>query len=78
MQLSDFDYHLPEQLIAQHPPAERGASRLLHVAGQNRADLRFSDFIDHTSPGDVMVFNDTRVIKARLFGEKPAAARSRR
>lgn len=75
MQLSDFDYHLPERLIAQHPPAERGASRLLRVAGHERANLRFTDFIDQVSPGDVMVFNDTRVIKARLFGEKASGGK---
>lgn len=70
MLLSDFDYDLPESLIAQHPPAERGTSRLLHVDGENRTDLMFADFIQQVRAGDVMVFNDTRVIKARLFGEK--------
>jgi S-adenosylmethionine:tRNA ribosyltransferase-isomerase len=70
MLLSDFDYVLPESLIAQHPPVERGSSRLLHVDGQNRTDLVFEDFLMQMHAGDVMVFNDTRVIKARLFGEK--------
>ncbi|RMC97916.1 tRNA preQ1(34) S-adenosylmethionine ribosyltransferase-isomerase QueA [Aquitalea palustris] len=75
MLLSDFDYHLPEHLIAQHPPAVRGASRLLHVAGTSLADGQFADFAAHVSAGDVMVFNDTRVIKARLFGEKASGGK---
>lgn len=70
MLISEFDYTLPEALIAQHPPASRGASRLLHVEGARLTDLMFADFAAHVAPGDVMVFNDTRVIKARLFGEK--------
>ncbi|HJV05817.1 MAG TPA: tRNA preQ1(34) S-adenosylmethionine ribosyltransferase-isomerase QueA [Chromobacteriaceae bacterium] len=75
MQLSDFDYDLPERLIAQHPPAVRGSSRLLHVDGLALTDLQFADFIDLVSAGDVMVFNDTRVIKARLFGEKASGGK---
>lgn len=70
MLLSDFDYNLPESLIAQYPPEVRGASRLLHVDGMVREDLMFEDFFRQVHAGDVMVFNDTRVIKARLFGEK--------
>ncbi|TCW33556.1 tRNA preQ1(34) S-adenosylmethionine ribosyltransferase-isomerase QueA [Gulbenkiania mobilis] len=75
MQLSDFDYHLPEALIAQHPPAERGRSRLMHVQGSRHTDLMFSDFDVLVEPGDVLVFNDTRVIKARLFGEKASGGK---
>ncbi|TDR73514.1 tRNA preQ1(34) S-adenosylmethionine ribosyltransferase-isomerase QueA [Paludibacterium purpuratum] len=70
MHISEFDYFLPERLIAQHPPTERGASRMLHVDGGALDDLMFADFFDQVQSGDVMVFNDTRVIKARLFGEK--------
>lgn len=70
MHISEFDYHLPEDLIAQHPPEVRGASRLLHVDGAGLADLAFADLLDRVEPGEVMVFNDTRVIKARLYGEK--------
>jgi len=70
MHISEFDYALPDHLIAQHPPATRGASRLLHVEGARLTDLMFDDFAAQLAPGDVMVFNDTRVIKARLFGEK--------
>lgn len=75
MLLSDFDYHLPDHLIAQHPPAVRGASRLLHVAGHTLSDGQFADFASLLAPGDVMVFNDTRVIKARLFGEKASGGK---
>ncbi|WP_028535843.1 tRNA preQ1(34) S-adenosylmethionine ribosyltransferase-isomerase QueA [Paludibacterium yongneupense] len=75
MQLSDFDYVLPESLIAQHPPLERGASRLLHVDGEHLEDRAFADFLELIAPGDVMVFNDTRVIKARLFGEKASGGK---
>ena len=75
MQLSDFDYHLPDELIAQHPPEHRGASRLLHVDGMTLADLAFPDILERLQSGDVMVFNDTRVIKARLFGEKASGGK---
>ena len=72
MQLSDFDYHLPEELIAQHPAAERTASRLLHLDGRTGElrDRMFRDVVDLLDPGDVLVVNDTRVIKARLRGRK--------
>ncbi|QNM96104.1 tRNA preQ1(34) S-adenosylmethionine ribosyltransferase-isomerase QueA [Chitinimonas koreensis] len=71
MLLSDFDYFLPESLIAQFPPAERGGSRLLHlpVAG-GLHDGRFADLPALLREGDLLVLNDTRVIKARLFGRK--------
>ncbi|WP_440026779.1 tRNA preQ1(34) S-adenosylmethionine ribosyltransferase-isomerase QueA [Chromobacterium amazonense] len=75
MQLSDFDYHLPEALIAQHPPAVRGASRLLHVDGMTLSDLTFADFPSRLQAGDLLVFNDTRVIRARLFGEKASGGK---
>ncbi|WP_189530812.1 tRNA preQ1(34) S-adenosylmethionine ribosyltransferase-isomerase QueA [Paludibacterium paludis] len=75
MQLADFDYHLPDRLIAQHPPAVRGQSRLLHVDGPNLTDGCFDDFLGRVSAGDVLVFNDTRVVKARLFGEKASGGR---
>ena len=72
MHLSDFDYVLPPELIAQHPAAERTASRLLHLDGRTGAiaDRRFADMVDLLDPGDVLVVNDTRVIKARLHGRK--------
>jgi S-adenosylmethionine:tRNA ribosyltransferase-isomerase len=72
MRLDDFDYDLPQDLIAQHPAPERGASRLLHLEGASGAlaDRRFRDITDLVAPGDVVVLNDTRVIKARLRGRK--------
>lgn len=74
--LDDFDYELPPELIAQTPAADRTASRLLHLDAQGGLhDRRFADLPGLLRPNDLLVFNDTRVIKARLFGEKAAAAR---
>jgi S-adenosylmethionine:tRNA ribosyltransferase-isomerase len=72
MRLDDFDYHLPQELIAQEPPAERGASRLLHLDGATGAltDRKFDDISALIAPGDIVVLNDTRVINARLRGRK--------
>ena len=72
MHLDDFDYVLPQELIAQRPAAERGASRLLHLDGASGAlaDGQFRDFASHVRRGDVIVLNDTRVINARLRGRK--------
>jgi S-adenosylmethionine:tRNA ribosyltransferase-isomerase len=66
----DFDFSLPPELIAQHPAAERSASRLLDGRGAVPVDRRFRDLASLLNPGDLLVFNDTRVIKARLFGRK--------
>ena len=65
-----FDFPLPPELIAQHPARERSASRLLHVDGPHLDDLRFTDLPGLLAPGDLLVFNDTQVIKARFFGQK--------
>lgn len=70
MQVSDFDYFLPESLIAQFPPSVRGASRLLHVNGSQLEDTLFCELPRLLRAGDLLVFNDTRVIKARMFGKK--------
>jgi S-adenosylmethionine:tRNA ribosyltransferase-isomerase len=73
VQAADFDYPLPPELIAQRPLPERSASRLLVVdaaAGQRR-DARFTDLPGLLAPGDLLVFNDTRVVPARLEGVKP-------
>jgi S-adenosylmethionine:tRNA ribosyltransferase-isomerase len=71
VRLSDFDYELPPELIAQHPPRERTASRLLHVDSEGALhDRRFPEIVDLVRPGDLLVANDTRVIKARLHGRK--------
>jgi len=70
--LSDFDYELPPELIAQHPAASRTASRLLHLDGKTGAmeDLQFPGIVSLLAPNDLLVVNDTRVIKARLHGHK--------
>ena len=77
MKLSDFDYELPPELIAQHPAAERSASRLLHLDGRSGEfhDRRFRDLPQLVNAGDVLVMNDTRVIKARLAGRKASGGR---
>jgi S-adenosylmethionine:tRNA ribosyltransferase-isomerase len=69
--LDDFDYHLPAELIAQTPARTRSGSRLLHVDGQRIDDRSFTDLPELVHAGDVLVFNDTRVINARLRGRKP-------
>ncbi|WP_245503536.1 tRNA preQ1(34) S-adenosylmethionine ribosyltransferase-isomerase QueA [Aquabacterium lacunae] len=68
--LSDFDFDLPEDLIAQEPAAERTASRLLDGTGAQPVDRIFKDLPSLLRRGDLLVFNNTRVIKARLFGQK--------
>jgi S-adenosylmethionine:tRNA ribosyltransferase-isomerase len=68
--LSDFDFDLPQELIAQTPLAERSASRLLHVDGDTCIDRVFTDIVSLLQSGDLLVFNDTRVLKARFFGIK--------
>ncbi len=77
MKTADFDYDLPDELIARHPLPDRGASRLLHVDGPagRHEDRRFAELPELVRPGDLLVFNDTRVIKARLFGEKATGGR---
>ncbi len=72
MQRTDFHYDLPEALIAQQPTAERAGSRLLVLDGHSGelTDSRFPDLLGLLRPGDLLVFNDTRVIPARLFGRK--------
>ena len=73
----DFDFELPERLIAQYPPAERDGARLLQLDGENGeyADRKFRDLVALLNPGDLLVFNDTRVIPARLFGRKATGGR---
>jgi S-adenosylmethionine:tRNA ribosyltransferase-isomerase len=68
--LGDFDFELPPELIAQHPAAERSGSRLLDGRGDAPVDRVFRDLPGLLEPGDLLVFNDTRVIKARLLGRK--------
>ena len=68
--VADFDFDLPPELIAQHPAAERTASRLLDASGEPPVDRVFRELPELLSPGDLLVFNNTRVIKARLYGVK--------
>src|SRR5437868_1329986 len=68
--LSDFDFALPPELIAQHPAAERSASRLLDGRGDTPVDRVFRELPVLLREGDLLVFNDTKVIKARLLGAK--------
>ena len=75
MQISDFDYALPDELIARYPAAERRASRLLEV-GPEIKDRQFADLPSRLSPGDLLVFNDTRVIPARLAAVKDTGGRA--
>src|ERR1041384_1693078 len=76
MLVSEFDYNLPGELIARHPPPQRSASRLLHLdASGALRDLAFTDLPSLVDARDVVVLNDTRVIKARLFGRKASGGR---
>lgn len=68
--LSDFNFDLPQELIAQTPLEKRSASRLLQVDGHTLTDSNFEALVDQLTPDDVLVFNDTRVLKARFFGIK--------
>src|SRR5262249_52204654 len=73
----DFEYELPQELIAQFPPAKRGASRLMHLDGTTGAcaDRMFRELPGLVGRGDVVVLNDTRVINARLLGRKKTGGR---
>jgi S-adenosylmethionine:tRNA ribosyltransferase-isomerase len=73
--LDDFDYVLPPELVAQSPAAERTGSRLLHVDGATLADLAFPDLVGLVAPNDVVVMNDTRVLRARVAGARPSGGR---
>lgn len=73
--LTDFDFHLPAELIAQHPVAERSASRLLDGRSTAAVDRIFRELPSLLQPGDLLVFNDTQVVKARLHGEKPSGGK---
>src|SRR6185503_11211368 len=76
MRVSEFDYALPPELIAQHPAERRTASRLLHLAADGAMrDLSFESLPGLVDARDTLVLNDTRVVKARLFGAKPSGGR---
>ena len=77
MRTIDFDFFLPDELIAQFPAKQRRDSRLLHLDGNtgNLSDQQFTDLPSWLQPGDLLIFNDTRVIKARLHGEKASGGK---
>tara|TARA_R110000744_G_scaffold51347_4_gene110596 strand:- start:44 stop:1102 length:1059 start_codon:yes stop_codon:yes gene_type:complete len=77
MRVADFSFELPEELIARYPKANRSASRLMTLNGNNgvRKDETFTDLIDHVKAGDLLVFNNTRVIPARMFGQKASGGK---
>ena len=76
MDISDFDFTLPDRLIAQHPPEVRGSSRLLvALPDMPLQDRVFGDLPDYIEAGDVLVFNNTKVMKARLFGQKESGGK---
>ncbi|MGF1749870.1 MULTISPECIES: tRNA preQ1(34) S-adenosylmethionine ribosyltransferase-isomerase QueA [Vibrio] len=77
MQVSDFHFDLPDELIARYPTAERSASRLLQLTGNTGevADKTFTDIASLVQPGDLLVFNNTRVIPARMFGRKASGGK---
>jgi len=73
--LNDFDFELPSELIAQHPATERSRSRLLDGASAKVVDRIFHELPGLLNPGDLLVFNDTKVVKARIFGEKASGGK---
>jgi len=73
--LSDFDFNLPPERIAQFPLPDRSASRLLHLDGKDLHDRQFTDIIDQLQAGDLLVMNNTRVLKARFFGVKDSGGK---
>lgn len=70
MKTADFDYHLPDELIARYPTEQRTESRLLKVSANTESHYQFKDILDWIEPNDLLVLNNTKVIKARLFGKK--------
>ena len=77
MNISEFDYHLPKDLIAQEPPAQRGQSKLLYLNPDSRQieQRSFDKIAELLRPGDLIVANDTRVLPARLFATKPTGGK---
>ncbi|PIW60722.1 tRNA preQ1(34) S-adenosylmethionine ribosyltransferase-isomerase QueA [Shewanella sp. CG12_big_fil_rev_8_21_14_0_65_47_15] len=77
MRVADFSFDLPDELIARYPMAQRNASRLLTLDGNTGAlaDKQFTDLLGMINPGDLMVFNNTRVIPARMFGQKASGGK---
>ncbi|AVV86099.1 S-adenosylmethionine tRNA ribosyltransferase [Shewanella putrefaciens] len=76
MRVADFSFDLPDELIARYPMAQRNASRLLTLDGNSGAlgDKQFTDLLEMINPGDLMVFNNTRVIPRVCLAKRPVAA----
>lgn len=74
LKLSDFDYQLPDELIASQPLASRSDSRLL-IVNETFEDRKFHDIINYLNAGDLLILNNTKVVKARLFGQKPSGGK---
>lgn len=75
MRKSDFHFELPTELIAQAPPEHRGESRLLDLSGGTPQDRTFAALVEQLNPNDLLIFNDTQVIPARLFGRKESGGK---
>ena len=75
MRVDEFDFELPDELIARRPAETRRGSRLLALTGTGLAHRQFPDLLDYLRPGDLLVFNDTRVIPARLYGAKESGGK---
>lgn len=77
MRVADFSFHLPEELIARYPKEDRTASRLMTLHGNSGElnDLNFTDVVDQVNSGDLLIFNNTRVIPARMFGQKASGGK---
>lgn len=76
LSVTDYDYHLPEELIARYPLEQRSASRLLYLpTAQTAKDQQFTDLPNLLNTGDLIIFNDTKVMKARLFGQKDSGGK---
>ncbi|KYK83514.1 S-adenosylmethionine tRNA ribosyltransferase, partial [Aggregatibacter actinomycetemcomitans serotype d str. SA2200] len=77
MRVADFYFDLPDELIARYPKTERTASRLLQLDGENGEIFHrtFADVLELINPGDLMIFNNTRVIPARMFGRKSSGGK---
>ena len=80
MKVSDFDFYLPEELIAQHPLEKRDESRLMVLDRKNKTieHKKFKDIIDYLEPGDCLVRNNTKVLPARIYGKKENAGGGKR
>ena len=75
MRKSDFSFELPDELIARYPLAERSASRLMVLGAQGLEHRQFHDALDYLNAGDLLVFNNTKVIPARLFAQKESGGK---